>query len=98
MRQETARRGNRQAQGEPQRSETMKLPTLGSVWIARATCYDSAGQRIGYCIDTPNGIAKAMLEHTEIYMAKGLAGYSNRTNMRDRMAAWNVAESHYCTA
>ena len=36
---------------------------LGSVWIARATLYNSAGRKIGTCTDTPNAIAKAFMEH-----------------------------------
>lgn len=70
-----------------------KPPKLGTVYTARARCFNSDGELVGTCIDTPNGIAKAMMEHPEVTLARGQFGewYTWR-DMESRMR-FNVAES-----
>ncbi len=69
---------------------------LGTVYPARARCYDENGTCIGRCIDTPNGVAKAMMEQPAISMAKGqFGGYYFRAQMASRMNEHNDATSEY---
>jgi len=41
----------------------------GVVWPVGAKLYDGRGKPVGVCLDTPNAIAKAMMEHPEIEAA-----------------------------
>ena len=74
---------------------TAKPAKLGVVWTASAKCYDGTGRLVGTCMDTPNAIAKAMMEQPAIDTVKSLAGFGSRRDYADRMADWNVAESHF---
>lgn len=73
-----------------------KPSKLGSVWTSNAKLYN--GQTlIGYCLDTPNAIAKAMMEQAEITLAKSpsLSESYTRSDMADRMKTWNEANSNF---
>ena len=39
-----------------------KPEKVGAVWVAKATLYNTKKEIIAYCVDTPNGIAKAFME------------------------------------
>lgn len=71
-----------------------KPPALGTVWTARATLYNSAGRKIGTCMDTPNSIAKAFMEFPQATSVSALMGYQTRAEFSSRMKPWNVATSH----
>ena len=73
----------------------MPMEKPGTVWAARARLYNRSGKLMGYCTDTPNGIAKAMMEHPSIAKVRGLFGTESREAYASRMKAWNIARSHY---
>ena len=54
---------------------------LGTVWIARAKLYNSAGKVIGTCTDTPNAIARAFMEHHQATSV--IESYSSIAIQRD---------------
>lgn len=63
----------------------MKPATLGTVWTARAKLYNTAGKLIGTCTDTPNAIAKALIELPAAQTVKTLDGYEDRADYKSRM-------------
>ncbi|MFA4854027.1 MAG: hypothetical protein WC616_01575 [Candidatus Omnitrophota bacterium] len=74
----------------------MRKPiALGAVYTARATLFNSAGQKIGTCTDTPNAIAKAFMENRNATAVKEC--YSNiaqcRTEFNHRMNKLNDCQS-----
>src|SRR3990167_8872628 len=73
-------------------------PKIGTVWTARAILFNSDGEAIGTSIDTPNAIAKAMMEYPEVAMVKGIGGYKHREDYSSRMQSWNVASSGFRSA
>ena len=68
---------------------------LGSVWIARATLYNSAGRKIGTCTDTPNAIAKAFMEHRNATSVRKCleGGTEDRSDYTRRMGLFNACPS-----
>jgi len=71
-----------------------KPPPLGTVWVARAILYNTAGHKIATCTDTPNAIAKAFMEMKEASTVKpSYEEYRNRPEYADRMAPWNTCPS-----
>lgn len=78
---------------------TNKPPKLGTVYTSRAKCYGADGKLLGKCIDTPNGIAKAMMEQPAITMAIGQFGeLHSRAAMGGRMNRHNTAQSFFVGA
>jgi disulfide oxidoreductase YuzD len=72
---------------------------IGTVWTATAKLYDRDGVKIGTCIDTPNAIAKALMENLEIEMIKSqFHGYEFRCHYADRMTKFNEAKSGFMEA
>ena len=67
----------------------------GVVWPVGAKLYDKQGKLVGVCLDTPNAIAKAMMEHPEIEAAHTLLGVKTREDYVSRMQPWNTAKSHF---
>lgn len=82
---------------------TRKPPTLGAVWTVKARLLNRNKRLVGICSDTPNSIAKALMEHPEIayvnhqaYMrSPGDPIFEPRSAYASRMADWNVAPSMY---
>lgn len=72
---------------------TMQPEKIGTVWTATATLMDSSGQVVAHCIDTPNAIAKALMEMPDATTVKGLEGSHPREHWQSRMQSWNVAKS-----
>ena len=72
---------------------TRKLERLGTVWTATATLMSSSGKAIAYCIDTPNAIAKALMEMPGAKTVRGLEGTHGRNYWETRMKPWNNAKS-----
>lgn len=72
-----------------------KPPALGSVWNVGAKCYNKKNKLIGVCLDTPNAIAKAMMNHKEIAYAKTLLGKKTRKDYKSRMEDWNTVEDTF---
>lgn len=75
--------------------EAKKPPKLGNVWAVGAKCFNKKGKQIGVCLDTPNAIAKAMMENPDIYSVKSILGKKTRKDYEDRMKDWNKAESNF---
>ncbi len=74
----------------------MKPAKIGTVYTAKARLFSRDGKLIGRCIDTPNAIARAMMENAEISMAIESSGRQvMRTEYASRMADWNVAISGF---
>lgn len=72
----------------------MGTPKLGTVWPVGARVFDAHGKQIGTCIDTPNGIAKAMMECPRIAAVKPFGqSIQARADYADRMKDWNQAQS-----
>jgi len=70
-------------------------PKLGTIWTARATLQDSSGKTIGYCMDTPNAIAKALMQVQNASCVRDASGCMKvRSEYRNRMSDFNVADSH----
>jgi len=67
----------------------------GVVWPVGAKLYDGRGKPVGVCLDTPNAIAKAMMEHPEVQVAHTLLGVKSRAEYASRMQPWNKAKSHF---
>jgi hypothetical protein len=65
----------------------MKPAPVGNVWVANARLYDCDGKLIGQCMDTPNSIAKALMECPKAEIIKGVLGWTDRRDYRDRMKA-----------
>lgn len=77
----------------------MKLEKLGTVWTAQAKLYNKRGELIGYCLDTPNAIAKALMEKPNITLIKSPChGTKVRSEYNDRMKPWNEASSKFMRA
>lgn len=68
---------------------------LGTVWTAVAVLYNADGKRVGRCIDTPNAIAKALMERPEASLVKSLSGVAVRSEYASRMNKWNEAKSGF---
>ena len=67
---------------------------LGTVYTAKARLYDKKKKEIGYCIDTPNAIAKAFMEWPEAMFVKPyMEDIQPKRLYEDRMKSWNDAES-----
>jgi len=74
----------------------MKPPALGTVWIARAILYNNKMKPLGSCIDTPNGIAKALIENKKAVYVKPLdEPIIHRYYYNPRMNKWNKAKSYF---
>ena len=75
----------------------MKVAIAGTVWTARARLYNSAGKQIGTCTDTPNAIARALMENYAATAVK--ESYSDvartRTEYSNRMHPGNTCPSGY---
>ena len=75
----------------------MKAAPIGTIWIARARLFNSAGQAIGTCTDTPNAIAKALIERQDATSIK--ESFSNvainRREYRNRMHPGNQCPSGF---
>jgi hypothetical protein len=72
----------------------MKTLRIGTVWTATAKLYDRDGKLIASCIDTPNAIAKALMEEKKAEIIKTFGEFKNRSNYESRMKAWNKAKSN----
>jgi len=81
----------------------MKPPALGTVYNVNANLYNKNKKIIATCLDTPNAIAKALMElPTAEFIKEGFINGTNlfnphlkkRVEYQSRMAAWNVAKSH----
>lgn len=70
-----------------------KLPS--TIWMAKAKLYDKQKKLVGCSIDTPNAIAKALMEHPNIEFVQSLEGRKTRQSYIDRMKSWNVAKSGF---
>ena len=71
----------------------MKIQAIGTIGITRAKLFNSSGKLIGYCLDTPNAIAKALIECPQAQSAQGILGIENRAYYYNRMQSWNKAQS-----
>lgn len=71
----------------------MKPQAIGTIGITRARLFDSNGNLIGYCIDTPNGIAKAFMECPQAKIVRHILGIDKRDYYNNRMKSWNKAHS-----
>ena len=69
------------------------ISMLGSVWCAKAKLYDINDKLIGICMDTPNSIAKALMECPAATLVKCIGEVKVRSEYQDRMKDWNTAES-----
>ena len=73
-----------------------KPEMIGTVWTAKATLYNNDKEIIAYCIDTPNGIAKAFMELPRAMWVSEM--YSKelqpRAKYESRMQDWNKADSN----
>lgn len=72
------------------------IAKMGCFGVTTAFLYDKNNKPIGNCIDTPNGIAKAMMENSNI---EKVIGYfpdkvSYRKDYIDRMNNYNTAKSY----
>lgn len=67
----------------------------GTIWGAKAKLYDKQKKLVGYSIDTPNAIAKALMEHPNIEFVQSLSGRKTRLYYANRMKSWNVATSGF---
>jgi len=78
-------------------STSYKVPKLGTIFNIGALCFDEHKNVIGACLDTPNAIAKACMEHSEIAFIKEFGDSKLKTvdYYRDRMRDWNTAISQY---
>lgn len=74
-----------------------KPARLGTIFPYAARLYDRNMKLIGCCLDTPNAIAKAAMEHREIKYAKswGERHATPISQYKSRMAEWNEAKSHF---
>jgi len=74
-----------------------KPMALGTVWPVSASLLGEDGGRIGTCLDTPNAIAKALMERPDAtHVVEALSHVRRpRSAYADRMAGWNVAESRF---
>lgn len=74
----------------------VKSPSpLGTIWSVKAKLYDKDQKEIGYCMDTPNAIAKAFMEWPKAMFVKPFGeAIKPRSLYKDRMSKWNEAESH----
>ena len=71
-----------------------KPPKLGNVWPIAARLFRN-GKQVGTCMDTPNAIAKALMEYPQIDSVKPFGcSVVPRDAYAKRMANWNEAESH----
>lgn len=71
----------------------MKTQPIGTIGITRARLFNSSSKLLGYCLDTPNAIAKALMESPEAQTAQGILGTNNRAYYQNRMQSWNTAHS-----
>ena len=70
-------------------------PKIGTIWTARATLQNRRGETIGSCMDTPNAIAKALMQVSDATCISDASGSMKmRSEYNNRMSAWNTAESH----
>lgn len=69
------------------------MQTVGNVGLTRARLFNSSGELIGYCLDTPNAIAKALMECPQAQVAQGILGINKREYYHNRMQTWNTAHS-----
>ena len=72
----------------------MKPQAIGTIGVTRARLFDSKNKLIGYCLDTPNAIAKAFIECHQAQSAQGILGTENRAHYQERMQDWNIAHSN----
>jgi hypothetical protein len=73
----------------------MATPRLGNVWAVGAKLYNKQGKLIGTCLDTPNAIAKAMMEHPSIARVSSILGNGSRKDYAKRMGSFNTATSMF---
>ena len=71
----------------------MKPQALGTIGVTRARLFDGNSKLIGYCLDTPNAIAKAFMEYSQARSAQGILGTNSKAYYNNRMADWNTAHS-----
>ena len=71
----------------------MKRQAIGTIGITRAKLFDGKDNLIGYCMDTPNAIAKAFMECPKAQSAQGILGTNKRDYYNERMRGWNTAQS-----
>lgn len=71
-----------------------KPPKVGVVWTASAILYNKDGKVVARCLDTPNAIAKALMQMPSAVVVKSLLGTHPRSHYQSRMSKWNTAESH----
>ena len=71
-----------------------KTPSLGNVWDVKAKLFDKNKKEIGFCIDTPNAIAKAFMEWDKAEYVKPFgSSIEPKSKYKDRMEKWNEAVS-----
>ena len=71
----------------------MRPQTLGTIGITQASLFNANGKLIGYCLDTPNAIAKAFMECPKARLAQGILGMEKIDHYSHRMMSWNTAQS-----
>ncbi len=71
----------------------MKVQAIGTIGVTRARLYDISGNHIGYCLDTPNAIARAFMECLNAEVVHSILGAFTRTDFLNRMQDWNTADS-----
>jgi hypothetical protein len=68
-----------------------KPAKLGNVWVARAKLLDGSGNVIGHCMDTPNAIARALMDHDQAQTVESFCeGRRTRADYASRMQPWNT--------
>jgi len=72
---------------------TKKPLHLGTIGVTKATLFDRKGKKVGYCLDTPNAIAKALMELPQAQKVTSILGTYARSYYEDRMKGWNEAKS-----
>ena len=71
------------------------MKPLGSVWTARATLFNSKLEIIGWCMDTPNALAKAMQETDAAFAySAAMSEVYSYADMQSRMEDWNTAPTN----
>jgi hypothetical protein len=73
----------------------MKPNKLSTVYTVGAKLFNKNGLHIANCLDTPNAIAKAIMEYPDIEIIKPFMEQPrNRDYYADRMMTWNKANSN----
>jgi len=68
------------------------MKKLGTVYPYKARLYKGK-KEIGYCIDTPNAIAKAIMETGATMVKEYLGHIVLASKYADRMQSWNTCIS-----